>query len=92
MNKALWEVLDKIKIDAIEDTYEFCDAVEAEFGNEYEVEVWNWDDYEASQLANSIVEWIADHSKGKELIDLQSETKWTETEDACFTVVVLRTK
>ena len=91
-NKALWEVLDNIKDIDITETYEFCDAVMAELGDGYEVEIWNWDDYEASQLTNSVVEWIADYSKDKEVVDLQSETKWNNDESACFTVVALKVK
>lgn len=90
-NKALWEVLDNTKTN-IEDVYEFCDEVLAEFGDGYDVEIWDWDDYEPSELVNSVAQWIADQSKGREVVDLQSKEKWNADETACFTVVVIKTK
>ena len=45
-NKALWEVLDKIKIKYDDfSPCEFCDQIETEMGEGYEIEVWDHDDY-----------------------------------------------
>lgn len=92
-NKALWEVLDNIKIQNTDEMYEetFHEKIEAAMEG-YEVEEWDHDDFAASEIAESTIEWIADMSKGKIVEDLQVGTWWTEDEDACFTVVVIKTK
>lgn len=92
-NQALWEVLDNIHISS-SDLYEsdFIAMVEAAMGDEYEVEYWDHDDYAACEIAESTIGWINDQAKHKVLEDLQVGTWWTEEEDACYTVVALKTK
>lgn len=93
MNKALWEVLDNIKIQNTDEMYEkdFHEKIK-EAMEGYEVEEWDHDDFAASEIVEATIEWIADIAKGKTVEDLQVRTWWTEDEDACFTVVAIKTK
>lgn len=94
-NRALWEVLDKIKIkyDDI-DAFEFADKIESEMGEDYHIEVWDHDDYNMSDLPESIVETISNTVKGKIVEDLQIQTYETDDpgDEVYFTVVALKIK
>lgn len=95
MNKALWEVLDgfKIKHDDFS-TCEFCEQIEAEMGEGYEIEVWDHDDYDLGDIPQVVVEWLSDHTKGKIVKDLQVQLYETDDpgDEAFITVVALKTK
>ena len=93
MNRALWEVLDNIKIQNTDEMYEetFHEKIK-EAMEGYEVEEWDHDDYGCADLAESTVGWVSDVTKGRIVEDLQVGTWWTEDEDACFTVIAIKTK
>lgn len=92
-NKALWEVLDNIHISYDDlDFDDLIDQIQDAVGDEYEVDIWDHDDFSSGELANNIVGWINDTSKNKIVEDLQAETWWTSDNEKCFTVVVLKIK
>ena len=92
-NKALWEVLDSIRISYDDLDFDILiDQIQDAVGNEYEVDIWDHDDFSSGELANNIVGWINDTSKNKIVEDLQAETWWTSDNEKCFTVVMLKTK
>jgi len=92
-NKALWEVLDNIHISYDDlDFDDLIDQIQEAVGDEYEVDIWDHDDFSSGELANNIVGWINDTSKNKIVEDLQAETWWTSDNEKCFTVVVLKIK
>ena len=92
-NKALWEVLDSIRISYDDLDFDILiDQIQDAVGNEYEVDIWDHDDFSSGELANNIVGWINDTSKNKIVEDLQAETWWTSDNEKCFTVVVLKIK
>lgn len=92
-NKALWEVLDNIHISYDDLDFDILiDQIQDAVGNEYEVDIWDHDDFSSGELANDIVGWINDTSKNKTVEDLQAETWWTSDNEKCFTVVMLKTK
>jgi len=94
-NKALWEVLDSIKVKHDDfSSYEFCDEVESKMGEGYEVEVWDHDDYDLGDIPQVVVEWLSDHTKGKTVEDLQVQLYETDDpgDEAFITVVALKTK
>jgi len=92
-NKALWEVLDNYTVSAEEFDYdEFIEYLNDVLGDNYEVDIWDHDDFSSGELANNIVGWINDTSKNKIVEDLQAETWWTSDNEKCFTVVVLKIK
>ena len=92
-NKALWEVLENIKISTPDevDTETLHDAVIKQMEG-YAVDVWDHNDYAKSDLVESIGQWISDINKGKVQEDLQIRTWWTEDGEGCFTVAALKTK
>ena len=92
-NKALWEVLDNYTVSSEEYDYdEFMQYLTDVLGPEYDVEVWDHEDYAASEIAENVICWTNDHAKGKILEDLQVGTWWTEDNEQCYTVVILKTK
>lgn len=92
-NKALWEVLDNIHISYDDLDFDILiDQIQDAVGDEYEVDIWDHDDFSSGELANNIVGWINDTSKNKIVEDLQAETWWTSDNEKCFTVVMLKTK
>ena len=92
-NKALWEVLDNIHISYDDlDFDDLIDQIQDAVGDEYEVDIWDHDNFSSGELANNIVGWINDTSKNKIVEDLQAETWWTSDNEKCFTVVVLKIK
>ena len=92
-NKALWEVLDNIHISYDDlDFDDLIDQIQDAVGDEYEVDIWDHDDFSSGELANNIVGWINDTSKNKIVEYLQAETWWTSDNEKCFTVVVLKIK
>lgn len=92
MKKSLIEYLDTIDESSDDfDIYAFIEDTKAEFEG-YDVEIWDWDDYEAAQAAESIVEWIADYTVDKTVEDIQSGTFWTNDNNTCYTVVIAKTK
>ena len=92
-NKALWEVLDNIHISYDDlDFDDLIDQIQDAVGDEYEVDIWDHDDFSSGELANNIVGWINDTSKNKIVEDLQAETWWTSDNEKCFTIVVLKAK
>lgn len=92
-NKALWEVLDNIQVSYDDlDFDDLIDQIQDAVGDEYEVDIWDHDDFSSGELANNIVGWINDTSKNKIVEDLQAETWWTSDNEKCFTVVVLKIK
>lgn len=94
-NKALWEVLGGIKVKYDDfSPYEFCDEVESKMGEDYEVEIWDHDDYDLGDIPQIVVEWISDHTKGKVVEDLQVQLYETDDpgDEAFITVVALKTK
>jgi len=92
-NKALWEVLDNIHISYDDLDFDvLIDQIQDAVGDEYEVDIWDHDDFSSGELANNIVGWINDTSKNKIVEDLQAETWWTSDNEKCFTVVVLKAK
>lgn len=92
-NKALWEVLNNIHISYDDLDFDvLIDQIQDAVGNEYEVDIWDHDDFSSGELANNIVRWINDTSKNKIVEDLQAETWWTSDNEKCFTVVMLKTK
>lgn len=93
--KALWEVLDGIKVKYDDfNLCEFCDEVESKMGEGYEVEIWDHDDYDLGNIPQVVVEWLSDHTKGKIVEDLQVQLYETDDpgDEAYFTVVALKTK
>lgn len=94
-NRALWEVLNgfKIKHDDFS-TCEFCEQIEAEMGEGYEIEVWDHDDYDLGDIPQEVVEWLSDHTKGKIVEDLQVQLYETDDpgDEAFLTVVALKVK
>lgn len=92
-NKALYEVLDNIRISYDDlDFYVLLDQIQNAVGDEYKADIWDHDDFSSGELAKNIVEWISDTSKNKNVEDLQAETWWTSDNEKCFTVVILKTK
>ena len=92
-NKALWEVLDNIHISYDDlDFDDLIDQIQDAVGDEYEVDIWDHDDFSSGELANNIIGWINDTSKNKVIEDLQAETWWTSDNEKCFTIVVLKAK
>lgn len=95
-NKALWEVLDSIKIKYDDfSPCEFCAEIEEKMGEGYEIEVWDHDDYNYPyDMTEELVRWISDHTKGKIVVDLQIECYETDDpgDEAFITVVALKTK
>ena len=91
MKKNLIEYVDSLDTNTDFDIYEFIADVEGEFEG-YIVDTWNWDDYEASQAAESMVEWIADNTVNKTVEDIQSTTFWANEDNECYTVVIIKTK
>lgn len=92
-NKALWEVLNNIHISYDDLDFDvLIDQIQDAMGDEYEVDIWDHDDFSSGELANNIVGWINDTSKNKIVKDLQAETWWTSDNEKCFTVVVLKIK
>lgn len=92
-NKVLWEVLNNIHISYDDLDFDvLIDQIQDAMGDEYEVDIWDHDDFSSGELANNIVGWINDTSKNKIVKDLQAETWWTSDNEKCFTVVVLKTK
>lgn len=92
-NKALWEVLNNIHISYDDLDFDILiDQIQDAMGDEYEVDIWDHDDFSSGELVNNVVEWINDTSKNKIVKDLQAETWWTSDNEKCFTVVVLKIK
>lgn len=92
-NKALWEVLDNIHISYDDLDFDvLIDQIQDAVGDEYEVDIWDHDDFSSGELATNIVRWINDTSKNKIVEDLQAETWWTNDNEKCFTVVALKIK
>lgn len=92
-NKALWEVLNNIHISYDDLDFDvLIDQIQDAMGDEYEVDIWDHDDFSSGELVNNIVGWINDTSKNKIVKDLQAETWWTSDNEKCFTVVVLKIK
>lgn len=92
-NKALWEVLDNIHISYDDYDYDvLVDQIQTAVGDEYLIDVWDHDDYAASEIVESVICWTNDNCKNKVLKDLQVGTLWTEEEDKCFTIVILKAK
>ena len=92
-NKALWQIVDNYTVSAEEFDYdEFIEYLNNTFGDDYEVDIWDHDDFSSGELATNIVRWINDTSKNKIVKDLQAETWWTSDNEKCFTVIALKTK
>ena len=92
-NKALWEVLDNIHISYDDYDYDvLVDQIQTAVGDEYLIDVWDHDDYAASEIVESVICWTNDNCKQKVLEDLHVGTLWTEEEDKCFTIVILKAK
>lgn len=92
-NKVLWEVLNNIHISYDDLDFDvLIDQIQDAMGDEYEVGIWDHDDFSRGELVNNIVAWINDTPKNKIVKDLQAETWWTSDNEKCFTVVVLKTK
>lgn len=92
-NKALWEVLDNIHVSYDDYDYDvLVDQIQTAVGDEYLIDVWDHDDYAASDIVESVICWTNDNCKNKVLEDLQVGTLWTEEEDKCFTIVILKAK
>lgn len=74
---------------------EFIKDIKKQFPG-YHIETWDWDDYEAGDAAESMIEWIADYTIDKEVKDIQSGTFWIvdeeDIEKTCYTVVICKTK
>lgn len=92
-NKALWEALDNIHVSYDDYDYDvLVDQIQTAVGDEYLIDVWDHDDYAASDIVESVICWTNDNCKHKVLEDLQVGTLWTEEEDKCFTIVILKAK
>lgn len=94
-NRALWQVLNGFKIKHDDFSIcEFCEQIEAEMGEGYEVEVWDHDDYDLGDIPQVVVEWLSDHTKGKTVEDLQVQLYETDDpgDEAFLTVVALKVK
>lgn len=94
-NRALWQVLNGFKIKHDDFSIcEFCEQIEAEMGEGYEVEVWDHDDYDLGDIPQVVVEWLSDHTKGKIVEDLQVQLYETDDpgDEAFLTVVALKVK
>jgi hypothetical protein len=92
-NKALWEVLDNIHISYDDYDYDvLVDQIQTAVGDDYQIDIWDHDDYAASDIVESVICWTNDNCKRKVLEDLQVGTLWTEEEDKCFTIVILKAK
>lgn len=92
-NRVLWEILDNIHISYDDLDFDvLIDQIQDAVGDEYEVDIWDHDDFTASEIVESVVRWTDDHCKNKVLEDLQVGTLWTEEENKCFTVVILKAK
>ena len=73
-NKALWEVLDNIHISYDDYDYDvLVDQIQTAVGDEYLIDVWDHDDYEASEIVESVICWTNDNCKHKVLEDLRWE-------------------
>lgn len=95
MNKALWEVLDNIKVKYENiDIDEFCDKISQQMEG-YTIEVWDHEDYELCELPEEIINWISDTTKGKTIEDLQAKTYETDDDigdEGYFTVIAVKIK
>jgi len=93
MNKALWEVLDNIKIQNTDELYEetFHEKIKEQMEGYY-VEEWDHDEFDQSELVENVVDWINDVTRGKIVEDVQCKVWSTEDEDAYFTVVAIKVK
>lgn len=92
-NKTLWEILDNIHVSYDDlDLDVLIDQIQEAVGDEYEIDIWDHDDLAACEIVESVVCWTNDRCKNKILEDLQVGTWWTEENDKCFTVVILKAK
>lgn len=92
-NKTLCEVLNNIHVS--HDDLDFdvlIEQIQDAVGDEYEVDIWDHDDLAAYEIAESVVRWTNDYCKNKILEDLQVGTLWTEEDDKCFTVIILKAR
>lgn len=92
-NKALWEVLNNIHVSYDDLDFDaLIDQIQNAVGDEYEVDIWDHNDLAACEIVESVGCWTKDHCKNKILEDLQVGTLWTEEDDKCFTVAILKAK
>lgn len=93
MQQSLISVLDETKVKNAEEFsyYEFEGAVREKMQG-YIIQVFDLDDFTASELAIAVADFIADYAKNNIVDNIQTESFWTEDEDACFVVVAIKLK